>query len=735
MTSFEKIRQAAIQIDAPRRPEASDDIVDLFAVVRLVRRRIAIIVCVTLLIILAAIPLILSIEHTYYGESRILLQPALADVDPERESRVDIGTEVERLWSRDIATRVIEELRLDQRPEFNPDLRTPTFIDEAKAYLRSLFAGSGAAGPDIAPAEHIIQQYYGHLSVRRAGTSQVVQIGFLSSDPVLAATVPNTILTVYNAQTRERLRERVQAADAVLLGQIAEQNKRVAEATDAVRAFSTEEEAVLGQGAELLETVKTLSGKRSDILRERAELQARLAAAESASGGLGAGDVSLEDGGSQALDAPLLSEMWRNLNKKRFELNELRAAYGNSHARVVAAQSAVAEIEASIATEVERQTASLKRRLASLDSADAAVAAALDGARSKLIEVRQSEARLDSLEKEAARQRESVDALEDQRRAVVARINAPPIEYEVLSPSTVPLGPQGHGRVIYLLGASLAAVMIAFTIAVVLEVTDGSVRSPRQLSGSARVAPSISVPVVSRRVASGVAANRSGLTDPGLREAMRSLMLRLESSSLRGAPRSIAVTSAMPGSGVSVIASALATELANAGQQVLLVEIGWRPRRKRLDGGASGPQGLGKAVDNGVPLDTMMRYEHDGLVAVLPWGDVENSAFDDRDLIEDVLAYGASEKRFVIFDCPAALVATEALLVAARTDRTLLVLKWGATTRRQADAAFDRLAEVAQDRIFLSVNMVRPQRQALYGFPDSGMMPARRVQHARSRRA
>ena len=75
---------------------------------------------------------------------------------------------------------IIRDLRLDERPEFNPALRQASVVDEIRATLRGLVSSDKSSQPAGDRLEPIIQAYYNALSVWPDGPSAVLQDRFTS---------------------------------------------------------------------------------------------------------------------------------------------------------------------------------------------------------------------------------------------------------------------------------------------------------------------------------------------------------------------------------------------------------------------------------------------------------------------------------------------------------------------------------------------------------------------------
>ena len=131
--------------------------------------------------------MILSLTPRYTGAARILLESSAQRVanplDAAASTVADaesLATEIQVLLSRGLADRVIADLNLANRPEFNPNLKT------------SWTAGFRAAVDGIKGTNAVaLQAYYDRLRVYQVGTSRVVAIDFSSQDPQLARDVAN----------------------------------------------------------------------------------------------------------------------------------------------------------------------------------------------------------------------------------------------------------------------------------------------------------------------------------------------------------------------------------------------------------------------------------------------------------------------------------------------------------------------------------------------------------------
>ncbi|MBO3741925.1 polysaccharide biosynthesis tyrosine autokinase [Actinoplanes flavus] len=283
------------------------------------------------------------------------------------------------------------------------------------------------------------------------------------------------------------------------------------------------------------------------------------------------------------------------------------------------------------------------------------------------------------------------------------------------------------------LALALVAGLIVGAIGVVgREVTDRTVRNAQALQVLA------SAPVLARvpRDPGGALVSRG----PSARtEALREIRTRVQCAAATGSVKTLAVTSAVPGEGRSATACGLALLFAEVGQRVLIVEAELRHPRLAAFLGRTDAPGLSTVLDGGAPLEQALQPWGAGLWLLAGGPAPPNpsellSSARMTDLVEEV------RRRFdvVIFDCPPLLPVTDAGVVAARADRTVLVVRAGRTTSAQVTAAVRTLGAVGAPLLGCVLNMVSrkgPDAVPNYDTYLSGPEPPRGGQGGGKRQA
>ena len=172
--------------------------------------------------------------------------------------------------------------------------------------------------------------------------------------------------------------------------------------------------------------------------------------------------------------------------------------------------------------------------------------------------------------------------------------------------------------------------------------------------------------------------------------------------------KTLLVTSAVPGDGKSTLVSNLAIAMAQASRRVLVVDADLRaPVQHRLFG-LPDRTGLASVLAGTDTLDDAIRRTGIHGLDVLPAGPIPHNPAellntpDFGDHLNDL----ADRYDLVLIDSPPVTAVTDARILAASADASLLVVRLGSSTRRQVESARDALRGVGARLIGVAVNGV-----------------------------
>ncbi|EOT40497.1 CpsD/CapB family tyrosine-protein kinase [Enterococcus columbae] len=157
--------------------------------------------------------------------------------------------------------------------------------------------------------------------------------------------------------------------------------------------------------------------------------------------------------------------------------------------------------------------------------------------------------------------------------------------------------------------------------------------------------------------------------------------------------RSIVVVSAGPGEGKSTSAANLAVVFAQAGKRVLLVDADMRKPTVHKTFGLSNEAGLSTLISGQSPVQELVATTEIDRLSVLVSGptppnpaELLNSRRMNQ-IIEEMYHYFD----LVVFDLPPVLTVADGLIMAAKTDGTVLVIREDKTSKEGAIEAKRRL--------------------------------------------
>lgn len=707
---------------APRPVQLHEDEVDALAFLRIVRRRLPLIVGITLALTLASLPWILPLQRSYYAESRLLIRTPLATAITGTEVgnplALDLSTETARLLTQAIAVRLIGELDLLENPEFNPTLETPPLSARILAAVRSRLAPGPdtALAPSADPMDVALQIFMNSLTVQRLG--DVVVVGFVSHDPALAAAVPNAMVQTYLDEREQMSRQRVGDAATWLDSRISEQEARVARAQSAVtelrdREAPSSEDLPGDAGKE----IAALTARRAALDARISDLRASLAVLDAATTPAAA---------AERIDSATMGGLQRELQIRRGALDALLKDYGDNHPDVAGARARIDETMAGIANEVDRARRSIGAEVSATETQVASLSESFAAAEEKLARARSVQTRIDELARGVTVEEAALGNLEQQRRSLETQGELPVADVEVLSPATPPMFPLGRGRSFYLLAAAAAAGSLALTAAFALELLDRRVRGFEQLAGIPGLTAAGLVPCLPKGCGSAVEAvrePRSLFTD-----SVHGLAMAIERLGENGPPSSLLVTSPLPGAGKSTLSLALSLVLQRRGQRTLLVDADLRHGSVHLSAHVDPEPGLADFLAGRAGLDDVIRRSEPLGIDVVPRGSQAVPVMNVRRMA-DLLERARRDGVIVLIDGPPALATTETLGLAEFAEHGLLVIPWGGTTRGEVELAVRRVQDLGLGDLLAAMNMVDIDRYRMYGFKDSGLFAKELLQY------
>lgn len=502
----------------------------------------------------------------YKSEARVLIENREnIFLRPEAEKSTErlvldpdaVTSQVQLVLSRELARDVIKELKLGERPEFDPMLKG---LSPPVAMLAML--GIIKDPLRMTAEERVLEAYYARLSAYPIEKSRVISIEFQSADPELAASVASAIAQGYLALQQTAKQDQTRAAGQWLAGEIEKMRSKVSDAEAKVEQFRSKSNLFVGtnnttlsaqQLAELNTQLGAARAQKSD-----AEVRARLIR------------ETLKSGRPIESSETVNSELIRRLSEQRVTLRAQLAEQSSTllpgHPRIKELRAQISDLEQQIRSEAELLARSLENDSKIAGARMESMSANLDQLKRQATLTNEQDVQLRALEREAKAQRDLFESYLAKYRETSARdsIAAAPADARIISRPAVSTTPFFPKKVPIVVIATLGTfVLMAGFIVTGALVAGGAPAMP------ARAEPVVPVAYLrDRRAPAQPAPMLPPVRAASAEPTIHHLAHELQQAGEEG--RRVAVIGASDEAGANAAAIALARRLAREGRVILI---------------------------------------------------------------------------------------------------------------------------------------------------------------------
>jgi capsular exopolysaccharide synthesis family protein len=595
--------------------------------------------------------------------------------------------EIAVIRSRNLVSEVISDLNLVQLPEFNPSLRSPSYIQEllgrAQAMLEQWATeigirwgtkpeNYGSATDQV--REKAIDLFLAHLKTIEMSASRAIQISFYSEDPQRAALVANAVANRYIQQKVNRDVAEAQAGTQWLEAAIHRLN-------DTIRAEEYAIERVRSQQGDVpAADIGVLSEQMTDLTRQLVQASGESAAAEGRLAELklrGPQDVTSL---TPVLASPLIQRLQEQAVGLEAKLTTMSQLYGPQYPPVVTLGLQVHALHARINDEIKKITASYQSDLAVAHAKEANLRAMLTWVKADMLKAANSDVEVRALEREAKANKTVMEQM-------VARINDTMPELTnrarpdavVISAAAIPTTPSYPPKLAMTAAAFVLFATAGAGLAVFRERYDDSIRSTIELRRMTNARVLGWLPAIRRagRLQPPPTAVSKEPTSMFV-ENLRAVWFQIDHF-WEAHAKTLLVTSAAPGEGKSSVSLSLARLLALSGRKVLLIDADLRyPGVHQILNVPRSP-GLAEVVDGTRTFTDVLQVDPESGATVITAGEKKASPSEllQSPRLAQILADLSGRFDAVIIDTPPILAVHDAGILAPLVDMTVMVVRSG----------------------------------------------------------
>ena len=551
------------------------------------------------------------------------------------------------------------------------------------------------------------------LKVTRPPNTYLMQIGYRSADPQLAADAANAITQSYLEHSYEiRLRSSAGVA-SFMERQIEELKAKMEQSSHALSGFERElnvinpEEKTNILSARLLQLNTEFTNAQTERLRQEAGYQ------------------SVSGGSFDAALAAPQGEALRKLAEHRNEAAELfaevKSRYGANHPEYRKAQAQLNQVDAAI--EATRQQISNRVEIGYREAQrrEAMVRDAVTAAKAEFDRMNARSFEYQAVKREADADKNLYEQLVRKIREAGINAGFQNGSIRIADSARAALKPVFPNQVLNVLLAFLLSTLVAVGAAVLSDLLDKTVRDPEQVARTLRTEVIGSLPLMKDRRAGSLAALKDGGEREeqdlsGFGESVRTLRNSILLGNFDRHYRSLLVTSAAPGDGKTTTAANLAAAHAEQGKRTLLIDGDMRRPSVHRNFNLPSVVGLSNVLLGEVSWrEALVQTAALPHLYILPAGPPSRRASDlvGRGLAE-LLEEAAAEYDLVILDAPPLLGFAEPLQMATAVDGVLVVARAGRTSRKAVASVLATLTRLRAKVVGLVLNEVHKELSDSY---------------------
>jgi uncharacterized protein involved in exopolysaccharide biosynthesis/Mrp family chromosome partitioning ATPase len=711
--------------DNPQRRPASSlpDNIDLGGVLAAFRRRIWTFTITIAVTILAVVLFLVLYPPDYTATARVTINQRIVTSTPNRETPVvsqlpdltnNVDTEAQVIQSRRVAQRVIQNLNLEN----DPDFASSDHVDW-KQSLNNFFVNFFHSPKSVSPQSQLIDNVLANVDPERYLQTNAIDINYKSKNPAKAQRMANAFAQAYlEDQVYSKTLQQRQAMGALLSQLEAMRLQAVADA-DKVQTYKIAHN-LLSVGAQTL-TEQEISGDDQAVATARAEAAADQANLRTAQDQLTRGSNG-EDVGA-ALASPTVSGLRAQRAALTSKLADLEGHYGPKYPDLAQARRQVANIDLEIQAEILREISSLsakaqvsQKRLASLEGT-------VNGAKQALAQNNAAQAGLSDLQSAATASEAIYEAYLQRFKEAAAQVASLTPDADIVSMAGLPVNPSLPVVWLFLLLGVVAGFLFGCGAVLVAEMLDDRLNTPADVERRLGLPYLGGIPLLSSVLPGVTTAPLDVITGrprSAFSEAMRGLLASIRLTEPGAGLGVVAVTSARPREGKTTVAAGLARTAALQRLSTVLIDCDVRGRGRGLVRDFKiddwGPGLIAVLAGEASLQDALRRDEASGAL-LLPMSD-DAQASDDLmggAAMRALLATLRRDYDAVILDTPPLPIAISRVLAAA-ADSIILVTEWQSKTDAGVLTAirlppFDQAA-----RVGVALNGVDATQQARYGF-------------------
>ena len=673
---------------------APQDRLDLAESFAFFRRHALLILGVMATVVIIALVVTMLLPNSYRANAVVMLtssanaahQTTTTQVPQVAISNQLVDTQVEIITSRDMAERVADELQLAKN-------------------------GPGKQRSDV------LDTLQDHVAVKRSGESYALNISYEAPTPEEAARTADSFARQFAQWELQTDKQRNSEARTEVESKLVQLRAQAQADTQALQQYRIANNLLSTSGASLTE--QEISNYNQEVAKAKAqaaedEARLRTATAQLRSGS--SGDDVGEALGSQVIMALRAQEA--DLAGK---VANFSTRYGPNHPELMREQSQLAEVRQQIQAEIGRVVSNLEAKSDVSDQRLASLTTSLGGARAKLSQNNAAMVGLSGLERSAEASQAIYETYLNSYKQLLAAEGTERPSARILTWASLPTKPDSPKPKLNLALALVIGLGLGIVAAYIAEALFQGLSTPEEVESQTGQPFLASIPLLASVESAQPHAMAAVQEEPysAFTESFRALATSVDMSANCEA-QVIAVTSALPSEGKTVIASCLSHVFATSGKRTILIDCDLRRRGiSRLLNMKSRQNGLIEVLEGKAKFN-FDNINDDFVFWTLPLipGEEDGEELLVGQRFIDLIDALRTKFDRIVLDLPPVLPIAYTRTLASRADAVIIAAHWRKTSAYALRAALRRLPEDQVNIVGVALSQVDMRQRAYFGRLD-----------------
>ena len=707
--------------------------IDFQRYIGLIRRYFLRISGFAVVIAIVAALIALSLTSKFQATATLLVEEQGAQVIEIQEvygipgnSRNYLSTQFEILKSRELARRVVEELNLVEYPEFNPFHPQNMADFSLKRTIMTQLLGPPEMPSEDEVKERTVDVFWSAVSISPVINTQLVKITVTSKSSELAKKAANRMAEGYIESQLEAKVGLTQQAAGWLTERLADLKDKLETSERKLQAYRDEHNLVdvSGVGTVISREIDNTASLLGQARSKRVELESTYKQLKQLR------EYSYEELSRipTILNNHVINTLKGQETQAELAVSELAKRYGPLHPKMIAAQSDLDAVRASMLTQMKRVAVTIESDYLAAKNKEQSLEETLSTAKNSARDINRVEFTLKEIEREVDTNRALYTTFYERMSETSATGDMQTANARVVDPAVRPKSPSSPNRKLIVLIAFAISFCFGVGIVILRDFLDSTIKNAEEVDRKLKspmlgLLPLVNIGVKDEDAAEKAAATAfTDETQTGFAESVRTLRTSITLTGLENPAQVILVTSSVPGEGKTTTACNIAEAFGQM-EKVLLIDADMRrPTMAKKLGLEPGKPGLSNAVAYPDTIQDSIQTVEGLNIDVMSAGPIPPNPLEllaSKKFREILESLRGQYQRIIIDSAPVHAV-SDALYLSTVTDGVVYVVKADDTRDKLAVGGIERLRGSNARILGVVLNQVDVEREAKYGGSYAG---------------